>query len=104
MLNVAGPSADGDLATTFNFDLAAADMNVDSLTWAVSIHDASGAAADVRYPATGTSTMTPKSSGASIKIVYVPFDYQVGGQTTLVDTSVAAIKILDDALFATYPT
>jgi hypothetical protein len=102
-LNVKGASADADLGTTFNFELTADEMNVDSLTWAVTLHDAS-ATGDTRYPATGTSTVTPKSSGASIKIVYVPFSYQVGGQTLLPDTSAAAIKKLDDALFAEYPT
>jgi hypothetical protein len=102
-VHLAGPSVDGDLATTFNFDLSADEMNVDSLTYAVSIHDPS-ASADVRWPATGTSTLTPKTSGASIKIVYVPFNYRAAGQTILADASPAAIKKLDDALFAEYPT
>jgi hypothetical protein len=103
-VNVAGPSSDADLATTFNFDLTAAETNVDTLTWSVSIHDPSSAAADVRWPASGTSSMTLKSSGPSIKIVYIPFNYQVGGANILADASPAAIKILDDALFAAYPT
>jgi hypothetical protein len=103
-IGVAGASVDGDLGTTFNFELSAAETNVDTLAWSVTIHDATSGAADLKWPATGTSAMTLKSSGASIKIVYVPFNYQVGGQTILADASPAAIKILDDALFAAYPT
>jgi hypothetical protein len=102
-VNVKGASVDGDLGTTFNFELSADEMNVDSLTYAVTLHDPM-ATADARWPMTGTSSITPKSSGASIKIVYVPFDYRVGGVSMLPDTSPAAIKKLDDALLAEYPT
>jgi hypothetical protein len=102
-VNVKAASADADLGSTFNFELSADEMNVDSLSYAVTIHDPT-ATNDTRWPETGTSTLSPKSSGASIKIVYVPFNYQVGGQSILPDTSPAAIKKLDDALFAEYPT
>src|SRR4029434_8863229 len=36
-VTVKGASADGDLGTTFNFELSADELNVDSLTYAVSI-------------------------------------------------------------------
>src|SRR5258708_31941467 len=102
-VHVNGASVDSDLGTTFNFDLSADEMNVDMLTYAVTLHDPS-ATSDARWPATGTSSIAAKSSGAAIKIVYVPFNYTAGGPALIPDTSPAAIKKLDDALFAEYTT
>jgi len=102
-VNVKSASVDGDLATTFDFDLTADEMNVDMLAYAVTLKDPQ-ATSDARWPMTGTSSIAPKTSGASIKIVYVPFNYTAGGSPLLPDTSAAAIQKLDDALLAEYPT
>jgi hypothetical protein len=67
----------------------------------VSIRTSSGALG-ARWPDSGTSNITPKSSGPSIKILYVPL--LDPSRTEAPDTSAEAMQKLDAALFAVFPT
>jgi len=106
---VTAASVDGDLTSTFNFELPGAEVTED-LTYAVSLREAKitpgvkGTKDGALYPATGKEMLGARSAGAALKIVIVPIQYLADGSSRLPDTSQAALDRLRTRMLSMYPT
>ncbi len=98
-----GTSSDGQLSSSFNFELEGADIGANTkLSVAVvelSCPTTLGKASDVRVPVSGTQSLTPRRVG-TLRITLVPVDLPVGPEP---DTSPAHLEDYRQALLAYYP-
>ncbi len=105
-------STEGNLATTFNFDVPGEQIVVGA-TFAVAIRDAAtttggaagaGATASAQYPAGDALAALPAQDGGKVvKIKIVPVQYNADGSGRVPDTSAAAIERYRAAVYAKYP-
>ncbi len=100
---VNGPSAEGNLGSTFNFEVPATSITGNA-TYAVSLMEASGQtqgkANGARFPAgSGTQNLGAKSTNGTYKVLLVPM--VVNGVKP--DTSAARVKAYHDRLMQLYP-
>jgi hypothetical protein len=107
---VLASSNDGDLKTTFNFDLAPATISAD-LAWAVSLRevgpDSVGTAspgAAFPDPAAGQKVwLGAESSGPALKMVIVPINYNADGSGRLPDLGDEQMARYKTALEQVFP-
>ncbi len=97
-------SSDGDLESTFHFDIPKAKVLVNA-TWTVSIVEKATGAVFARWPA--EDGLPAEKLGAAktgnLKIVLVPVRYDFDGSGRLPDTSEEAIQATRDMMFRMYP-
>ena len=105
---LAAASAESDLASTANFDLAPDQVTAD-LTWAVSLHEIAAGlqpmvADGAQYPADGTAVaLGAKDTGVGEKVVVIPIQYNADGSGRLPDTDATQIDLLRARMLALYP-
>jgi hypothetical protein len=105
---VAVASTDGALDSTFNFDVAAADLTATS-TYSVSLIDVTAdlqgldVVSGARYPQDGTAASVAAEPGSPIRVTLVPFRYDADGSGRLPDISAAQIERYRKAMFEQYP-
>jgi hypothetical protein len=109
-LSPATASTDGDLSSTFNFDLPAAAIS-ETTTFSVALRDPATMAAPPgpaprtsRHPADGSlAPLRARSSGGQLKIVLVPMLYGADGSNRAPDTSNAQIDRYTRTMLDLYP-
>jgi hypothetical protein len=95
---------EGDLGSTFNFDLAA-DVMTEDARFALAILPASGALPIARFPDDrGTDSLRAQLAAGVLRVRIVPIEYRADNSSRLPDTSPARLKAYRDVLFAAYPT
>jgi len=98
-----GASSDGQLSSSFNFDLEGADLGANTkLSVAIvemSCPSTLGLASDVRVPASGTQSLTPQRVG-KLRITLVPVALPSG---LAPDTGPAQLEDFRQAMLAYYP-
>jgi hypothetical protein len=103
---LAGPSTDGDIASTVNFSVPGAQIGAST---AISVGllregaegDADNAAA--RWPATGSSAIVPEGAASTFRITIAPFRYDYDGSGRLPDLSPEAIERFRNRFLQLYP-
>ena len=105
---VGGGSVDGDLSTTFNFELPGAMLDADS-RFGISLHEASGirlgpASPNAVRPAHGRASFGAESSGAALRIVLVPLLYHADASGRLPQLGSEQVASHREALRSRYPT
>lgn len=106
--SVSGASSDGQLQSTFNFELPEEAFGEDT-EYLVEIRETSsctelqGTAQNARFPATGAEPLQATDTGP-VYVTFVPVRYDADGSGRLPDTSDSALDALYDAVLAHYPT
>jgi len=101
-------SADGALASTFNFDVPG-DALTPATTFTASVRDpatsvSAGAGGAAQYPAAGTpESLGVESDGPQLKVVVVPVKYAADGSNRVPDISAAQLEIYRQTMFTLYP-
>lgn len=99
---VNGASAEGNLQSTFNFEVPAAEIT-GSAAYSVSLMEASGPSQGnvngARFPASGTKNLGAQSTNGTFKVLLVPMI--VNGIKP--DTSAARVTAYHDRLMQLYP-
>ena len=104
-----GASTDGDLDSTFNFDLAATDFEPGAV-YSVELLEASdsapvtGTSDNAAWPASGEASVPVDYNGDQLRIHLVPIQYEADGSGRLPDTSASQIDIYADWMMRVYPT
>ncbi len=104
---LSGASSDASMGSTFNFAIPGSSLPT-GVTYSVALTDPAtqGARATdpAQYPTTGVpEAMDTHSTGAQLKVVLVPFQYNADGSGRLPDTSAAQIEVYRQAMFSIYP-
>ena len=105
--SVSAASTDSGFASTYNFDLTAADVTSD-LRWSVKLFDtasspATGDRTASLFPASGDVSLAAQTGGERVKIVIVPVKYRADGSGRLPDTSASALEKYRSAFMKQYP-
>lgn len=104
---IAGASTEGDLASTFNFNVPAASLPAGAtfrvaLTTPVLSH--ASAPANARFPADGSrASLGITGKAEHLRIVFVPVHYTFGGADLLPDTSPEQIERDRKVFMSLYP-
>lgn len=107
-MNVAKPSSDAALDSTFNFDLAADAIAADT-TYSVSLktdpgQTSGGGSEDAQYPKDGSSeSMDAYDTGSVLRVKIVPIRYDADGSGRLPDTSAAQLEVYRASFQKLYP-
>lgn len=104
---VGGASTDGDLSTTFNFQVPGALVTTET-KFAVVLQDLHGKAgsdnANAKYPTDGSlDSLGAKSAGPQVKVTIVPVRYMADGSGRLPDTSDKSLQGAHDEMYRLYP-
>lgn len=104
---VRAASSEGDLGSTFNFEIPGAHMTND-LALSVAIRETKGegpggAMQDAMWPVDGKASLGANDSQGNLEIVIVPVRYQGDRSGRLPDTSPATMDKLRKRFQATYP-
>ncbi|HSQ61922.1 MAG TPA: hypothetical protein VLM85_01855 [Polyangiaceae bacterium] len=99
---VSESSIDGDLATTFNFDLHDGQVR-SSTTFTLSIrNDATGEA--ITYPSDGSARTLGVRDGAPVRVEMVPIQYDTDGSHRLPSLDATQLARFHDTLYRMYPS
>ncbi len=102
-------STDASLASTINFEVPGDSIKTDT-KFTIVLREKSGtkappASSPAQWPMDGTLTnLGAVSTGAQLKVVFVPIQYGADGSNRLPDTSTAQLQRYKDLLYALYPT
>jgi hypothetical protein len=104
---VSGDSTDGDLKSTLNVKIPAAELSGDA-TYSVSLAEVgtgsgSGDSTRARWPESGTAEVGEKSLGGGLKLRLVPIQYDADGSGRLPDTSDAQLDLYREYFARFYP-
>jgi hypothetical protein len=107
-LTVKGPSADADLASTFDFPLPAEAFTADT-TFSVTLREAGPvavgpASSGARFPDKDRAPLAAVDTGAALRMVLVPFRYDADGSGRMPDLSGEQIALYEKQILAMYPT
>lgn len=105
---VSGPSVEGDLTTTINFEVPGEKITAD-LAVSVAAYEVDpnvqieGNTDAARYPIEGTQPLMTESSGDALKVVIIPVRYDADGSGRMPDISDENIARMRDEMFRLYP-
>lgn len=102
-----GPSSDGVLSSTINFEIPANVFKTDT-KFSIALREKTGnktvTTSDAQWPTDGTTaSLGVVSTGPQLKIVIVPIQYNTDGSGRLPDTSPTQIQRYKDIFGAMYP-
>jgi hypothetical protein len=104
---VAGPSSEGDLASSINVE-APGGLIAPDTSYSVELHETApaappGDASGARWPAQGASALGAESTNGGFHLEIVPYRYLADGSGRLPDTGESTLEELRRMVFSLYP-